>query len=361
MNVGTEGACSRDVKRSANFHHGSLVKKLPPIRPTDTSPTPQPGLTPDNAAPTRDDSTCTNRVRQIGSRLGCGERQARTTLEGRMYNLITQTFYAGLIGLELPDGAINLGYGITLSPADAFFLESRQLSGAPEGMSYAGKQLCAHVQVQLSIPVNAALDFKERETLAAFIVMLLRYFISPNIMLYVISEFDLSNISKIPYECFRHASIGFAIRQERHFALAPYYPSIDRSKFAYVVDKWQSAYQLYVSQRSFRLLADSLDAVQFLTNTGLSLVALWGALEIIFAPGQGKIKQRLSENLSSYLEAPGDARDQLRHQVSVLYKKRSGAAHGDPKHVSADILASIIIARRIIYKMINNKNIPVCN
>lgn len=281
-----------------------------------------------------------------------------------MYNLITQTFYAGLTGLDLRGATHDLGHGLVLSPADAKFLESNQILDAPllsadSLPALIGKPRLALVTSQLSIPVNAASSFKEREQLAAFLASMLRLFTNPCVAQYIVSEFDLSKIGDIKREDARGSWFGITQYRHRYFALAPYYRDNTAPNFTYSLGKWTAALNLYRSKSAFRLLLDSLDWVQFSPNTALSLVAVWGSLEAIFAPGRGQIRDRLSSGVSSYLEKPGQKCADLKTRVRNLYDKRSKGAHGELHEITdAHLLETVVVARRVLLTMIEREVVP---
>ena len=115
---------------------------------------------------------------------------------------------------------------------------------------------------------------------------------------------------------------------------------------------------LYASSAEFRFAADALDAAQFLENEALAIVSLWAAMEALFSPSTAELKFRVSSLIASFLEQPGSSRRARQKAIASLYDKRSAAAHGKPKHQSADLVATFELLRRILIKMVHQRAVP---
>lgn len=126
----------------------------------------------------------------------------------------------------------------------------------------------------------------------------------------------------------------------------------------WVKENWQSTLELAEKSNEFRYAMDALDAGQFIPNSALTLVSLWGALESLIAPSAGELSFRVSSLLASYLEPPGAERLALQKDTVRLYSRRSKAAHGKPDHSDADLLATFELLRRVLIKAVENRGVP---
>lgn len=88
------------------------------------------------------------------------------------------------------------------------------------------------------------------------------------------------------------------------------------------------------------------------------LVSLWGALEALFSPRTAELRFRVSALIAAYLEPPGQARIELQASVAKQYDKGSAAAHSRPKYGGDDMLATFVLMRRVLLKIIETGQVP---
>jgi hypothetical protein len=103
---------------------------------------------------------------------------------------------------------------------------------------------------------------------------------------------------------------------------------------------------------------DALDAAWFVSNSALSILSFWAALEAVFSPSTSELRFRVSALIASYLEQPGRSRYERQRIVAGLYDKRSAAAHGRAKHDVDDLVATFALLREVTIKIIEAGQLP---
>ena len=282
-------------------------------------------------------------------------------------NLLEQAdLYFGLTELQLKDSKIDLGNGILLHSAYAKFLSTPMLVNTDDITASLNKARPAYWQLkggkpsevtaELVIPANAAPSFDERFKLAKLIVFLIRLWTNPAIGLHVFSNYPLSSLTNLMDDV-KPTIVPVEIH-ERYFHLG----LVDNTKIVtsltWIQENWKSALNLYKTSSEFRLAADALDSGQFIQNTALTLVLIWGALEAIFSASSGELKFRASSLIASYLEPPGVSRIEMQKHVAALYDKRSAAAHGKPRHENDDLVQTFELLRKVIIRLIHEGAVP---
>jgi len=106
------------------------------------------------------------------------------------------------------------------------------------------------------------------------------------------------------------------------------------------------------------LAAHAMSSGQFIEDTALTLISLWGALEAIFSPSTSELRFRVSALISSYLNPPGPQRLAHQKQIAELYDKRSAAAHGKRKHDGNDLLLTFELLRKVLIQIIRDGEMP---
>ena len=280
-------------------------------------------------------------------------------------SLERSTLYFGLTELPLGDSKYDLGDGILLYSSHAKFLSPLMLVNTSDtAASTAGTKPAywqiggetSEITAELVIPAEAASSSKERFELARLIVFLIRLWTNPAVGLHVFSNHPLSSLTTLPSDI--QPRIVPLETYPRHFRLGLIDNSKIQSSLAWVQENWKTAQHLYKTSAEFRFAADAMDSGQFVENSALTLVSLWGALEAIFSPSPSELKFRVSSLIASYLEPPGQTRIEVQKEIAVLYDKRSAAAHGKPRHEGNDLLKTFELLRKVIIKMLRRKAVP---
>src|SRR3712207_1227325 len=113
--------------------------------------------------------------------------------------------------------------------------------------------------------------------------------------------------------------------ERRHFPLGVSGGRATTSALRWVKERWPVTYKLTSESSEFALAVEAVDAGQFVKNSALALVSLWGALEALFSPSTSELKFRVSSLIAAFLEPPGIGRARLQKEVAKLYDKRSAA------------------------------------
>lgn len=273
-----------------------------------------------------------------------------------------QPGYFGLSGIELADDVIDFGYGVELTRTYAHLMAPYVMAfNRPEpGRPHPGPWKAAlggsgvDVTAQLAVP-SLKRNGPPSLATARVIVFLIRLWNTPEVVISVLSTHDFTELPSLQDN--EAKVIPYDVRP-RHFRLRSPDGPITRSSAQWVKDHWQATQVLAEKSNEFRYAMDALDAGQFLANTALTMVSLWGALEAIFAPSAGELSFRVSSLLASYLEPPGEERLALQKETARLYGRRSKAAHGKPDHDDADLLATFLLIRRVLIKAIEAGALP---
>lgn len=121
---------------------------------------------------------------------------------------------------------------------------------------------------------------------------------------------------------------------------------------------WESTAQMMSQSRPFNLLFQACDRCNFAGNPSLAFMLLWAAFEQAFSPAKQELSFRVSGNIATLLEPPGEKRRELQRHIAKLYEARSKFAHGST-FVPDDLLASAHeLARRILNKLIDARTVP---
>ncbi|RTL50762.1 MAG: hypothetical protein EKK40_11655 [Bradyrhizobiaceae bacterium] len=271
--------------------------------------------------------------------------------------------YVGLSDLTLGDKAIEFPLSIKLESTFAHIMSPITVAFArpTTGGHHPGPWKAARggfgqdITAQITIPTSAGPSVDDRMVIAKTIVFLLRLWTDPSIV--------MPALSNIPFSQIAHADDGVAQimpleHRRRIFQLGLVDQSQVLDSLTWVVDNFTSALTLTKESAEFRLAAHALDSGQFVEDSALILISLWGALEAIFSPSPSELRFRVSALISSYLNPPGSKRMEHQKQIAELYDKRSAAAHGKRKHDGDDVLQTFELLRQVLINMIREGKVP---
>jgi len=271
--------------------------------------------------------------------------------------------YIGLSGLNLGDAVIEFPYSVKLESTYAYVMSPVTLAfaPAPPGGHHPAPWKSARggfgqeVTAQLTIPFAAGEDSNARLEIARVIVFLLRLWSDPSIVMPALSNMSFSKMAEAADAA---AYIMVLEHRPREFALGLVDDSKTTASLSWVVDHFPSALKLARESTEFRLAAHAMSSGQFIEDTALILISLWGALEAIFSPSTSELRFRVSALISSYLNPPGPQRMAHQKQIAELYDKRSAAAHGKQKHASDDVLQTFELLRGVLIQIIRDGQVP---
>lgn len=280
-----------------------------------------------------------------------------------MGTLLGGDLHAGLSGFQLRGDIFDLGDGIVIHKTYAHLMAPFVMAfiPAPPGGHHPAPWKAASggfsfdIIAELTIPSALERKYGSTVAIATTILFLLRLGANPAITLPVFSSYPFAELPGLED---REAKLLPFEVQPRHFPLGVVGGNVGSSEIEWVRDRWRVVLQLCVESTEFALAVEAIDSGQFIRNSALALVSLWGALEALFSPSTSELKFRVSSLIAAYLEPPGDARVQLQKSVAKLYDKRSAAAHGKPKHEGKDLLDTFNLLRRVLVAMIDHAAVP---
>jgi hypothetical protein len=274
-------------------------------------------------------------------------------------------YFAGLAGLSL-EAEVPLGRGICLRPATAQFRSPLMLLNPnptgeaiypalprPAFWSLGGET--TEITAEIVIPHAVARSWEQKFRLARLLVFVIRLWSDPAVSFHAHADRPFSSLASSDDGKFKLAPVETG---RRYFHLGLVDGSRTVASLKWVQDNWETAHRLYRESTEFRLAADALDTGQFIFNTALTMVSLWGALEATFSPATSELRFRVSALIAAYLEPPGPERLKVQKEVASLYDKRSAAAHGRPKHEADDLVKTFELLRRVIIRMIAKGAVP---
>lgn len=280
-----------------------------------------------------------------------------------MSTLFAGNLHAGLSGLELQEPSFELGCGLTLSKTYAHLMAPFMMAfkPAPKGSHHPAPWKAAQggsrfdINAELCVPEAIEGKFGSKIEVARTVLFLLRLNVNPATTLPVFSNHAFAVLSEIrdnetrlfPYEV-----------QPRHFPLGVVGGIATPEAVGWVSERWQVTHKLILESAEFSLAVGAIDSGQFVRQSTLALVSLWGALEALFSPSTAELKFRVSALIAAFLEPPGTARYALQKDIAKLYDKRSAAAHGKPKHDAEDLLATFNLLRRVLFEIIDRGEVP---
>ncbi|WP_143850933.1 HEPN domain-containing protein [Brucella thiophenivorans] len=211
------------------------------------------------------------------------------------------------------------------------------------------------ITAQISIPLTGDNDRVEALRLGATIVSLMRLRCDPAITMVAFSSLPFDSLKNLPDTT---APVVPLEVYPRFIPLMNAGGEKASQTIGWVKSHFETAIELRSKHQEFRVASAALDAAQFIQNDALALISLWGALEALFSPSTSELKFRVSALIAAYLHKPGIARLEAQRNIAKLYDKRSSAAHGKPRHVQDDLVASFILLRSCIMKMILEREVP---
>lgn len=274
-----------------------------------------------------------------------------------------ESFFFGLHGLQLPEPEIELGKGIIIRATYANIFAPFMVAFAPPESpqkhhpgpwSVASGGFSYDITSELVIPLEKEAEPEKYLQTARVILFLLRLVVNPAITLPVFSNMAFSKdnagvkgLKLQPFEI-----------QGRIFPLAVGESFAGSGALEWVRNHWQITQKLVDSSTEFELARNAIDQGQFIQNTALTLVFLWGALEALFSPSTAELRFRVSALIASFLEPPGIDRSERQKKIAKLYDERSKAAHGRPKHSQQHLLDTFNLLRDVLLKMIELGSVP---
>lgn len=272
--------------------------------------------------------------------------------------------FGGISGVTLPVASFSLGEGIELRQTFSHLFSANMMAFAPPGpegyhpapWKAAKGGFGYDIAVEICAPSKTSLgesfDAKEIIWWVAALLRLARY---PYLSVPVVSDYSFRDIPIIKDE-----PTLTPFETERRMFGAPDGTdcTLSLENLSWVANKWQSAGRLLNSNPKFFGALKAFDSSTVRGRASASMLALWGAIEQLFAPSAGELRFRVASLLASYLEGPGSARLELYKRVLKLYNERSLAAHTAKEVETGPLVETYVIMRNALVRMIDEEKVP---
>lgn len=277
--------------------------------------------------------------------------------------------YAGLTNLKLlPDwDDFELGEGLVIRKTYAHLMASNTIAFSPPakpGTHHGApwKATSQHegfdVHSELFIPNSYKPKNLSHYEVARTIVVMMRLFCDPQIRFLVRGSHSFSKIAHVPDREMRIDPIESTAMYVNLSFAEPADSDGAAGRLSWVRNNWRNAVHLMGSHADFRLAMEAFEMSTFIPHHALTLVSLWGALEVLFSPSTSELRFRVSVLIAAYVHPPGEDRARLQKEIFDLYDKRSAAAHGKPKHTTDHLLQTFNIVQRVLKRMIEDGEVP---
>jgi hypothetical protein len=277
---------------------------------------------------------------------------------------VTGYLYGGISGIRLAVESFALGEGIELRQIYCYLFSANMMAFErpgtkgfhPPPWKAAKGGFGYNIEVEIRAPSQTSLgeSFDAKETIW-WIAALLRLARFPYLSVPVISTSsfrDIPNSNEEPtLTPFETEGRFFVPSKDADCVL-------DDNQLAWVAAKWRSAGHLLNNNPKFYSALKAFDSATVRGRGSASMLALWGGLEQLFAPSTGELRFRVAALLASYLEKPGTSRMELYKSILKLYNERSIAAHTAQDVETAPLVATYVIMRNALVRMIDEANVP---
>jgi hypothetical protein len=272
--------------------------------------------------------------------------------------------YAGISGVTLEPETFDLGEGIVLTRTYAHLMSPCLMAFAPPGpqghhpapWKAAKGGFSFDIQVELKVPSSTRLgDSLNAREVVWLIAALLRVLQWAFLTVPVLSDHPFHLVPKIDEE----PTLEPFETQHRIFQVVdPAMQTLGINALSYVKEKWISVARLLCSNSKFYTAMKAFDSATVSGRSSSSMLALWGAIEQLFAPSRAELRFRVASLLASYLEREGNKRFELYKKVLKLYDVRSIAAHTAQEVDSDPIVHTYVLMRNALARMIDEVAVP---
>jgi hypothetical protein len=272
--------------------------------------------------------------------------------------------YAGISGVTLEPETFDLGDGVILSRTYAHLMSPYLMAFGPPGpqgyhpapwkSAKGGHGFDIHVELRVPSSTCLSKDFKTKE-IVWWIAALLRVLQWPYLTVPVLSNHPFHVVPNIDEE----ATLEPFETEHRIFQVAdPATKTLGMSRLSYVKEKWLPGARLLSKNSKFYTAMKAFDSATVTGRSSASMLALWGAIEQLFAPSRAELRFRVASLLASYLEREGNKKLDLYKEILKLYDIRSVAAHTAEEVDSQPIVHTYVLMRNALVRMIDEVTVP---
>jgi hypothetical protein len=271
--------------------------------------------------------------------------------------ILKPSLYTSIHGCDFPVERFEFGEGIILSKAESH-IESNCMIGENErSHSFVMKyERTLQLDYQIEIP---NFDNEDKLTQSQFgvsflIASLMRLKISP----FIIRPFGSNMSLKEPFE--KNFSSHKYILEYGKLRMNLEEKNITATieDLEWIKKYWINVDSLLKCDQSFFDAYIACDEALHSQRKSVALITIWGALERIFLSERSELRYRVSLNIATYLEPPGDERKKLYLRIKKLYDDRSKSAHGHKDENEESFKDSFDLLKRALVKIIETNIVP---
>jgi hypothetical protein len=281
--------------------------------------------------------------------------------------ITSKDLYAGISGCELNADSFELGEGVKLTKTYAHLMAPFIMAFAPPGPNgihpapwrAAQGGFGFDIHVELHIPANFSLSGGlDQEDTIWLIAALLRIIRFPFVTVPVLSDTSFTLIAESKREPhLRPLEITNRILVPRDEANR----KLEDENLYWVRDHWIDSSRLMKKHDKFNTAFRAFDSATIKGKTSSSLLALWGGLEQLFSSSNAELRFRVSAMIASFLKPSGTERLELHKHIVKLYDARSAAAHTSNDIEQKHLIATYVLMRNALVKMLDTNHVPTRN
>jgi hypothetical protein len=273
--------------------------------------------------------------------------------------------YGGVTNVSMSEDQFDLGHGLRIVRTYAHLFSTNMMAFSPPGgllgihggpWKAAKGGFAYDISIELCVPTNqplpGALMAQDAIWLIAALLRVSKY---PYLMVPVISTHSFGAVAQSteepnlePFE-----TVPRIMRAPEENP-----PVLDADSLGWLYDVWPNTAELIRKNEQFHTAFRAFDQSTLRGRTSSSLLMVWGALEQLFAPSTAELRYRVSSNIASYLNPPGEQRLKAYREILKLYSDRSTAAHTAKIIDQSALIQSFVLMRNSLVQMIDRNHVP---
>lgn len=275
-----------------------------------------------------------------------------------------ESLYAGLHGVKIAEEQLDFGHGIVLSRTYAHLMAPFLMAFAPAkpGESHPAPWAAVSggfaydIHAELYIPkAFAPTEWFDRLNTVWWFAVLVRMVAVPHATVPVIASKPFSQCSQ------QAKDVQFwpvEIAHRRHLIPQVCDDTLTNEHLNWIKLHWWQGGCLMGQSSQFSFAVQTFDRVAATGHSDLYLVALWSALEALFAVAHAELRFRVSTSIATFLEPPGAARLALQQKAGKLYDARSKVVHGAGDPRGDALVETRDLTKRVLVKIIEENHVP---
>ena len=274
---------------------------------------------------------------------------------------MTKFKYFGLSGISIPFEQFDLSNGVVLRKTYAELFSAWLVGFSPASIgkptptpwraATGGNSIQITVEMEYSIQAhetNSAISERLELLLA-----LIRLFYAPTLRATIKLNMPIAEAKRFEnpiIETYETEDVIFGTPNDsKHLQL---------EDLTWFRDNWVETVRLVLDSSTLRTALEVCDECRIHRRSSYSMLAVWGALEQLFAPNKTELRHRVAANIATYLEERGQKRLDKYKEVLKLYDHRSSAAHSTTDTAPGHFVESWMLLRNSLLKIIVEKKVP---